>query len=333
MNKSYNSPDVTSPSGENRTGKIWGLLVPYELTDLGFGTRKPSPWRAGANENTTIEFSHDVLVQGAPIKAGKYGLHIIVREYESWTLIFSKNHQAWGSYYYNENEDALRVDVKPKTNEFHEWLTFEFIDRQKTYTKAALMWENIQLPFKIEVENMKELYVNNLRKELQSNKGFYYQSWNTAATFCLENDINLEEALTWAEAAISNPFFGNENFYTLGTKAQILAKLGRTTESAATMDKAMNHPASTALQIHGYGRQLIKEGKKDKAMEVFKFNYERFKGAWPTEVGMARGYSALGQFKMAISHAKNAVQQAPDQLNKDSMTKAIEKLENGENMN
>ena len=95
----------------------------------------------------------------------------------------------------------------------------------------------------------------------------------------------------------------------------------------------MNHPATTALQLHGYGRQLINDGKTDKAMEVFKFNYERFKGAWPTEVGMARGYSALGNFKMALSHAKNAVQQAPDKFNKENMIKAVEKLEINEDFN
>ena len=84
----YNSPDVTSPQGEDRTGKIWGQLVPHGMNNLGFGSAKESPWRAGANENTTIQFSHDVEVQGQPIKAGTYGFHIITQETGDWTIIF-----------------------------------------------------------------------------------------------------------------------------------------------------------------------------------------------------------------------------------------------------
>ena len=91
----YNSPDVTGPNGQSREGKIWGQLVPYGFTDLGFGLRNPSPWRAGANENTVIEFSHDMMVQGQPIKAGKYGLHVSVEETGPWTIIFSNNSTAW----------------------------------------------------------------------------------------------------------------------------------------------------------------------------------------------------------------------------------------------
>ncbi|MEP6646656.1 MAG: DUF2911 domain-containing protein, partial [Saprospiraceae bacterium] len=109
----YSSPNVTGPTGTDRNGKIWGQLVPYGLTDLGFGLRNPSPWRAGANENTTIAFSHDVMIEGKPLKAGKYGLFLIVQEDGPWTWIFSNNSTAWGSFFYKEKDDALRVDVQP----------------------------------------------------------------------------------------------------------------------------------------------------------------------------------------------------------------------------
>jgi hypothetical protein len=48
------------PGVKGREGKIWGGLVPYGFTDQGFGTSRAAPWRAGANENTTISFSTDV---------------------------------------------------------------------------------------------------------------------------------------------------------------------------------------------------------------------------------------------------------------------------------
>jgi tetratricopeptide (TPR) repeat protein len=329
----YNSPDVHASNGEDRRGKIWGQLVPYGMNDLGFGLRTPAPWRAGANENTVFEFSHDVLIQGKPLKAGRYGFHIIVEEEGPWTLIFSNNSTAWGSFFYQENENALRVQAIPGQSEYHEWLTYEFIDRQPDRCTVALKWEDIQLPFTIEVQNIKNVYVENLRKQLQSMSGFNYQGWMQAAQYCLQNDVNLEEALAWAENAVSLPFIGQRNFSTLQTKGSILEKLGRKTEAQAVMEEAIKDPSAQAFQIHQYGRQLIADGQKEKALEIFQYNHERFKGAWPTEVGLARGYSAVGEYEKAAKHAQIAAEQAPDDLNRNSMKNAIEKLKKKEDIN
>ncbi len=329
----YNSPDVTSPSGEDRTGKIWGQLIPYGMTKQGFGLNNPAPWRAGSNENTIIKFSHDMMVQGKPIKAGKYGMHVVVEENGPWTIIFSKNNSAWGSYFYEESDDVLRVQATPEKSDFHEWLTYEFIDRQPSYTTVALMWENIKLPFKIEVANVEDMYVNTIKKELQGQAGFTWTSWNSAANYCLQNNTHLEQGLEWAEASINAPFIGNANFATISTKAQLLGKLERTAEAQETMEKAIKHSSATVFQIHGYGRQLIAQGKKEKAMEIFKYNTERFGDNWPTHVGMARGYAAVGKYDKALKHAEIAHKQAPDKLNKDGLAKAIEKLKAGQDIN
>src|SRR5213593_4036833 len=82
--------------------KIWGGLVPYGKV-----------WRAGANENTTIEFSDPVSVEGKPLDKGTYGLHMIPNQ-DSWTVIFSKTNTGWGSFSYDQKDDALRVNVKPR---------------------------------------------------------------------------------------------------------------------------------------------------------------------------------------------------------------------------
>src|SRR2546430_14737812 len=76
--------------------KIWGGLVPYGEV-----------WRAGANENTTVSFTSDVKVGGAALAAGTYGLHMIPSA-QDWTIIFSKMSVAWGSFTYDQTEDALR---------------------------------------------------------------------------------------------------------------------------------------------------------------------------------------------------------------------------------
>lgn len=329
----YNSPDVTAPNGTDRRGKIWGQTVPYGMAPNTFGTAKNIPWRAGANENTIIEFSHDMMVQGQAIKAGKYGFHIIPNENGSWTLIFSNNSSSWGSYYYNQAEDALRVTTNPVKSEYNEWLTFEFVDRQPVSTTVALKWEELSIPFKVEVPNVQELHLAEIRDELRSSRGFTWVNWNTAATFCLQNNTNLEEGLVWAEKAISMPFIGVENFATLSTKANLLSALNRSGEATEVMDKAIQHPTASAGQIHQYGRQLIASGKKEKAMEVMQINYERYDKAWPTHVGMARALSALGKYDEALQHAKLALAQSPDQTNTNNLNQAIAKLKNKEDIN
>lgn len=334
----YNSPDVHAPNGDDRRGKIWGQLVPYGLNSLGFGAstpENPSPWRAGANQNTTIEFSHDVEVQGQKIAGGKYGLHMIPKENEAWTIIFSSNSDAWGSFFYTPDQDVLRVDATPEESEYHEWLTYEFTDRQAEEATVAMMWEDLKVPFTITVPSMKEYYVNNLRNELQNTPGFNWQGWAAAANYCANNDVNLEEALTWAENGITAPFIGAKNWTTLSAKATVLNKLGRKEEAIATMDEAIDDPSGTSFAIHGYGRTLITQGEKEKALDVFKKNHKKFDGAWPTNYGLARGYSANGDFKNALKYLKIAQKNVPqgDTINPPVIEANIKKLENKEDIN
>jgi hypothetical protein len=328
----YSSPNVTAPNGTDRTGHIWGQLVPYGFTDLGFGNRNPSPWRAGANENTIISFSHDVEIEGNAISAGIYGLHIAVEESGPWTVIFSNSSDAWGSFFYDQSMDALRVQVSPQDAQHTEWLTYEFIDRQPTATTLALKWEEKMLPIKIAVSNMNELYASRFEEELTGSAGFVSQNWQAAANWSIQNDYALEKALVWAEQAISAPFFGSENFGTLSTKANVLSKLNRDEEAKFVMDRALNHPATTVFQIHQYGRQLIGREELDVALDVFKLNAKRFPETWPVNVGLARGYSAKGEYKTALKYAKRAYDAAPDQLNKDALKAAVDTLEKGEPM-
>lgn len=141
--------DYSRPGVKGR--KIWGDLVPYGMNPGNqYSKNKPYPWRAGANENTTMEFKKDVLVEGKPLPAGKYGLHMIPGEKE-WTIIFSKNNSAWGSFTYNQDEDALRITVTPVKAPHQEWLMFGFDDLAGTSATAYLHWEQLKVPFKIKV--------------------------------------------------------------------------------------------------------------------------------------------------------------------------------------
>jgi len=148
--------------------KLWGGLVPYGQV-----------WRAGANENTTIKFSDPVTIEGKPLAAGAYGLHMIPGENE-WTVIFSRNSTSWGSFTYNQAEDALRVTVKPQAAEFHEALTYDFDDVNPDSTVVTLRWEKVAVPFKVGV-NTHEIVEQNLHNQLRGLAQYSWQGWDDAA--------------------------------------------------------------------------------------------------------------------------------------------------------
>ena len=310
----YSSPDVHGPNGEDRKGKIWGGVVHYGYVDQGFGTSKAAPWRAGSNENTIISFSHDVQVGGKKVAAGTYGLFLAVEKEGPWTWILNKDASSWGSYFYNPELDVVRVQATPQDCEYTEWLTYSFDDRRRNSAVAFLQWENKRVGFKIEVPNANELYVQTIRDEMRgSTAGFQHQSYIAAATFCAQNKVELEQGLQWADLAISDPFFGQENFNSLSTKAQVLMAMNRNNEAEVVMDKAIAHPTASVGAVHQYGRLLLNTGKNQKAMEVFKLNAKNHpEDKFTPNVGLARGYTALGDKKNAIKYWELAIKNLPE---------------------
>lgn len=318
------------PGVKGREGHIWGELVHVGYTDQGFGSSKAAPWRAGSNENTTISFSTDVKVEGKELPAGKYGLFIAYDPNES-TIIFSKNSGSWGSYFYDEKEDALRVKVKPQPlDKSVEWLKYEFSNQTNNGATVNLQWEKMSIPFKVEVDLIKTQLAS-FREELRTDKGFNWEGWNQAAQWCLQNNVNLEQALQWADSASGPTFGGNTNFAPLATKAQILERLGKANEAAAIMKTAL--PLANMVQLHQYGRQLLAQKKNKEALEIFKLNATKNPNQFTTTVGLARGYSANGDYKSALKFAQQALPLAPDALNKNSIETMIKKLQEGKDAN
>jgi len=248
----YHSPNVHG-RGADRTDHIWGELIPWGLYDEGFGPSHAAPWRAGANESTTIAFSHDVRVEGKEIKAGTYALFLELDKTGPWTWIFS-DQPGWGSYQYDPKHDVLKVSASPRDAPYTEFLTYGFDERRADSAVAFLQWEKKRVALKIEVPDVNELYVAQMRKELRGWPGLNYQNWQTAAQFCADHQINLEEALVWADRAIREPFraaaMGVEDFSTLETKAAVLEALGRASEADTVMETALRFPATSAFQIY-----------------------------------------------------------------------------------
>jgi hypothetical protein len=312
---------------KGREGKIWGQLIPVGYTDQGFGSSKAAPWRAGANENTTMEFSTDVKIEGQPLAAGKYAFFVAYDPNEC-TLIFSKNNTSWGSFFYNEKEDALRVKVKPmQQDKSVEWLKYEFMNETENSTVVGLQWEKLMIPFKIEVD-----YVNtqlaSFRNELRNSKGFQWETWDEAAGWCVQRNTNLDEALLWADTAIK--FSSGIIFTPMSTKAEILNKLGRGDEASALMKKAL--PYGNMNEIHGYGRSLIALKRPKEALDIFKMNYDKNPNQVTTLIGLVRGYSANGDYKTALEYANKAMP-VVDAQNKTNLETMIDKLKQGKDVN
>ena len=307
--------------------EIWGKLVPYGMNNLGFGTAKESPWRAGANENTVIKFTSDVTIEGTPVKAGKYGLHMVIHEDGNADIILSKNYTAWGSYFYDPSEDVAKVTVKTKEVSHREFLTFEFVDVQPNETTAALIWGKKEIPFKIGV-NVTDAVLANFRKSMQGQLGFNRQNWEQAANWSSNNGGDLNEALQWIDAARQGQFFSQKTFANAQIKAGILNKMGKQQEGLKLMDESLKD--GTVFQVHGYGRQLIGLGLKDKALEVFKWNAANHKNTWPVNYGLARAYNAKGDNKTALKYLNKALALAPAKANKDRVQANIDRLKKGE---
>lgn len=319
------------PSVKGREGKIWGGVVHKGFIDQGFGDGKPAPWRAGANENTIIQFDTDVKVEGQLLPKGKYGLFIGYDSLES-TIVFSRKSDAWGSFFYDEKNDALRVKVKPRSIEKSvENLKYEFVDQGLNSAVITLVWEKVLIPFKIEVDYLKQQFEAFIA-ESQNPRGFTSQGLNIAAGWCLQNNFGLEKGLEWAMLATSPGFPGDPtSFPALLTKAGLLEKLGKADNAAAVTKTAL--PFGSASQLQQLGRQLLIAKKPEAALEVFQFNYHKNPDQFITLTGMARGFSGIGKYEKALEFATKALPLAPNEASRLAVQTMLDKLKAGKDAN
>ncbi len=317
-----------APGVKGREGQIWGSPVaPYGFNVLGFGSNMASPWRAGADECTTISFSTDVLVQGKKLAAGKYALFMALYP-DSVILIFNKNHTAWGSYFYDVAQDVLRVTTSLQKNltDSQELLDYAFTEQTDRSVVLQLRWERWKIPMLIEVD-LKTTTLASIRAQMSGAMGFDPPSLQAAAQWCLANEVNLDEAYNWINSASDPNLGGLQTFPVLSTKAGLLRKMGRAGEADAAMKAAV--ASAKVLELHAYGRQLISEKKYQEALDIFKLNQQKHGDAWPVHVGLMRGYSGVGDLTTALKHAKIALSQAPDAVNKGSLQNFVKVLESG----
>jgi tetratricopeptide (TPR) repeat protein len=293
--------------------KVWDGLVPYGKV-----------WRAGANENTLITFTDPVTIEGQALDKGTYGLHMIPAA-DQWTIIFSKNSTSWGSFTYDQAEDALRVNVKPQAAEMHDALTYGFDQMKPDSAVVVLEWEKIAVPFKVGV-NVHDVVQASLKKQLRNLSQYTWISWDDAANYLLAEKISMNDALTYADKSIeTEDRYDNEL-----TKSQALTALNRKDDAAAAEKKAL--ALASPLQVHLYGRQLQGQKRADEAYAIFRDNAKKHPDMWFTHTGMARVYSSQGKFDDAAKEMKVALEKAPDNQ-KSYVDGLVKKLESKQDIN
>jgi hypothetical protein len=297
---SYHSPAVNKR-------KVWGGLVPYNEV-----------WRAGANENTTVTFSSNVKVNGKELAAGTYGLHMIPTE-KDWTVIFSKESNAWGSFSYDQKEDALRVTATPVPSEMQERLSYTFDEPTNVATGVSLHWEKLRVPFKVEVDTP-AVAVASIKEQLRGLPRFSWQGWNQAANYCAQNGVNLDEALTWADRSIGM----SETFQNTRTKALILEKKGDTKAAEALRAKALT--IANEQDLNNYGYALLGQGKTDEAIEIFRRNVKAHPASWNAYDSLGEALATKGDKPQAIASYEKAKSMVAAEDQKKRIDGALAKL-------
>lgn len=205
------------PNAKGRT--VIGDLVPFGKV-----------WRTGANQATTVSFGDDVTIGDKKITAGKYGL-LAIPDKENWTLIITKQLDVTSPAAYKEENDVVRINVKPVAlKEKVETFTIQFMNVKASTCDLNLQWENTSITFAIstDVDSKVMSQIDNMMTK--DNLPYF-----TAAMYYMDNGKDLNKALNWFNKATEqNP----TAFYMFYQKASCLAKLGKKTDAIVTATKS-----------------------------------------------------------------------------------------------
>jgi predicted negative regulator of RcsB-dependent stress response len=294
--------NYSRPSVKGR--EIWGALVPYGWNVQGFGSGKEAPWRAGANENTVITFSHAAMVEGQQVPAGSYGLSFVINKDNTGEVILSKDYRSWGSFWYDPKQDLIRAKIQLRDIPLTELLTYDFANITKTTAELDLNWEKKEFPVKIEFA-VDDIVMNNAAEELKGPSGFNWQGYASAADYALQNKVNYDQALIWIDNAVAM----NSNFTTLSIKSGLLKEKGRTADADKIINVALALGTENELNLYAY--QFLNNGQPDKAIEIFILNTQRYPKSANVWDSLGEAYAIKGDKKNAIANFKKSLSMNP----------------------
>jgi tetratricopeptide (TPR) repeat protein len=285
--------------------KVWGDLVPFGQV-----------WRAGANENTVVSFSTPVTVEGKPLAAGRYGLHLIPVEAGAWTVIFSNNSGNWGSFSYDAREDALRVPVTPEVATSEERLHYTIDDVTDAAAVINLRWEKLRIPIRVGVDT-NAVTVASLRQQLYGLPQFFPKGWNDAAAWLVQHDASLDVAAEWVERSLKlQPTFTAHML-----KARLLEKKGDAAGAKAQRDLAMTK--GNEVEVNQYGYTLLLGGKVQESVEVFKRNAKDHPESWNVHDSLGEALEKAGEKGAAKASYRQALKLVKDEVQKARLEKTV----------
>lgn len=311
------SVEYSRPSVKGR--EVWGALVPYGYNVQNFGSRKEAPWRAGANENTVVEFSHDVKVEGQAVPAGRYGLFFVIHKDDSGEVILSKDNRSWGSFWYDPARDQLRAKISLRAIPHTELLTCDFINLTKNGAELVLNWEKKQFPVKVEFA-VDDIVLANATEQLKGTAGFNWLGYNSAAVYTLKNKVGMDKGLVWADQAIAQ----NPGFATLSTKADLLQQTGKTADSEEIRKKAV--ALANEAELNQYGYQLINEKRMEEAIKMLTLNTERHPESANAWDSLGEAYALKGDKDNAVKNFKKSLSLNPPEAVKANSEKYLKQL-------
>ena len=286
----YHRPSV-------RKRAVWGDVVPYDQV-----------WRAGANQNTVVSFSTPITIGGRLLPAGDYGLHMIPTR-SDWTVIFSTDSTSWGSFFYDEARDAVRLTVSPTQGAFQEHLAYTFDAPAPTGVTLTLHWEKLALPIPIAVDTP-AVVSDSLDRQLRGLAGFFWQPFAQAATWSATHGADLDRAAAWADRALAM----NRSYQTLRAKALVLERTGDATTAASLRAEALK--VATEADINAYGYELLGAGKLDEAVAAFRKNAADHPASWNTYDSLGEALAVKGDTAGAIAQYQKALDMVGDEINR-----------------
>lgn len=212
--------DYSRPSVKGR--KIFGDLVPYGKV-----------WRTGANRITTIKLDDDMHINGAPVKAGNYGLYTIPGE-SAWVIIINKDDKQWGSYEYDVNKDVIRFSIQPlRIEPMVEQMEIRFEEFTLTSAMIAINWESTSARFKIEHRVDDKIMAD--IKDKTAKADATNDTFFTAADYYYTKNFNLPQALDWAKKVVEK----EKEYWTYQLVARIASKMGDCKTAIPNAEKSM----------------------------------------------------------------------------------------------
>ncbi len=236
-----------------------------------------------------------------------------------WTVVLNRESHAWGSFFYDEKEDQLRFPVRPRESAMQEQLLYTLDEPGDKGLTVTMRWEKRPVSFPVSVDTP-AVVAHSLRTQLRGLPGFTWQGFAQAASWCARHDVNLEEAQTWAERALTM----NENFTTLRARALVAEKRGDAGLAGSLGAKALT--VATEADMNGYGYQLLQSGKVDDAVQVFRKNVEKYPASWNTYDSLGEGLALAGKKAEAAEQYRRARSMVKDEANQKRIDAILARL-------